>query len=142
MQIIRKLLDRKGREIWSVPPKASVYEALELMAAKRIGAVVVIDDSEVVGIFSERDYARKIILMGRASRDTRVEEIMTPKVIYADGGDTVEECMARMTAKRVRHLPVLDGGELVGVISIGDLVKSIISEQQFIIEQLEQYISG
>ncbi len=142
MQIIRKLLDRKGREIWSVPPKASVYEALELMAAKRIGAVVVIDDGEVVGIFSERDYARKIILMGRASRDTRVEEIMTPKVIYADGGDTVEECMARMTAKRVRHLPVLDGGELVGVISIGDLVKSIISEQQFIIEQLEQYISG
>jgi CBS domain-containing protein len=141
VQIIRRLLERKGYEIWSVPPEGSVYEALELMAAKRIGAVLVIRDGEVVGIFSERDYARKVILMGRASRETRVEEIMTPDVIYADGGDTIEECMARMTARRVRHLPVLDGGELVGVISIGDLVKSIISEQKFIIEQLEQYIS-
>jgi len=142
VQIIRRLLEQKGHEIWSVPPAGSVYEALELMAEKRIGAVLVIDDGEVVGIFSERDYARKVILMGRASRDTPVEDIMTSAVIYADGGDTVEECMARMTARRIRHLPVLDGGELVGVISIGDLVKSIISEQKFIIEQLEQYISG
>ncbi len=142
MTTVRQLLQKKGHEIWSVPPDASVFRAIEVMAEKGIGALLVLDKDEPVGIVSERDYARKVILKGRSSRETEVREIMTSKVVFADAGDSVEDCMARMTARRIRHLPVLDDGKLVGMISIGDLVKSIISEQQFIIEQLEQYISG
>lgn len=142
MKTIGHLLDAKGRDIWSVSPDASVLEAIELMAEKEVGALVVMEDARPVGIVSERDYARKVILKGRSSKACRVAEIMTARVIYAEPGQSVEECMALMTERRVRHLPVMDEGRLVGVISIGDLVKAIIAEQKFIIEQLEQYISG
>ncbi len=142
MKSVRQLLDAKGHDVWSIHPEASVFEAIELMATKSIGALIVIDGSKPVGIVSERDYARKVILKGRSSRQTPVREIMTTRVVYAKVDQTVEQCMALMTDKRIRHLPVMDGDDLTGVISIGDLVKSIIDEQQFIIEQLEQYISG
>mgnify|MGYP001814477748 FL=1 len=123
-------------------PDAMVYDALELMADKNVGAVLVIDAGRLVGILSERDYARKVILHGKSSKDTPIREIMTQRVVYVRPQQTAEECMALMTDKRVRHLPVLEDDQLVGVISIGDVVKSIISEQEFIIEQLERYISG
>jgi CBS domain-containing protein len=140
---VGQLLRSKGHDVWSISPDASVYEALEVMADKNIGATLVIDrGGGLVGIMSERDYARKVILRGRMSRDTRVREIMTPDVVCVGPEQTVEECMALMTAKRIRHLPVLEKGQLVGVISVGDVVKSIISEQEFTIEQLESYISG
>lgn len=142
MKSVRQLLDAKGHDVWSINPDASVFEAIELMATKSIGALIVIEEAGPVGIVSERDYARKVILKGRSSRQTPVREIMTTRVVYAKIDQTVEECMALMTEKRIRHLPVMDGNDLTGVISIGDLVKSIIDEQQFIIEQLEQYISG
>ncbi len=141
MKTVGKLLETKGRDIWSVSPDASVLEAIELMAEKEVGALVVREGAKPVGIISERDYARKVILQGRSSEATRVEEIMTKRVIYAEPRKSVEECMALMTEKRIRHLPIMDGEQLVGVISIGDLVKAIIAEQKFIIEQLEQYIS-
>lgn len=142
MQTIQRLLDRKGHEIWSVSPDASVYRAIEIMADRGVGALLVLDEDEPVGMLSERDYARKVILQGRSSRETPVREIMTTEIVFAQADETVEECMARMTRRRIRHLPVLEDGRLVGMISIGDLVKSIISEQQFLIEQLEDYISG
>ncbi len=142
MKSLRQLLDAKGHDVWSINPDASVFEAIELMATKSIGALIVIEEAGPVGIVSERDYARKVILKGRSSRQTPVREIMTTRVVYAKIDQTVEECMALMTEKRIRHLPVMDNNDLTGVISIGDLVKSIIDEQQFIIEQLEQYISG
>ena len=142
MKTIRQLLESKGRDIWSISPDATVYDAIKLMAEKGIGALMVIDNAGPVGIISERDYARKIILKGRSSRETKVRDIMTAHVIYADAGHSVEECMALMTNKRIRHLPVLDEQKLIAVISIGDLVKSIIAEQKFVIEQLESYISG
>ncbi len=142
MKSVRQLLDAKGHDVWSINPDASVFEAIELMATKSIGALIVIEEAGPVGIVSERDYARKVILKGRSSRQTPVREIMTTRVVYAKIDQTVEECMALMTEKRIRHLPVMDNNDLTGVISIGDLVKSIIDEQQFIIEQLEQYISG
>jgi CBS domain-containing protein len=119
-----------------------VYDALELMADKNVGAVLVIDADRLVGILSERDYARKVILHGKSSKDTPIREIMTQRVVYVRPEQTTEECMALMTDKRVRHLPVLEDDQVVGVISIGDVVKSIISEQGFIIDQLERYISG
>lgn len=112
------------------------------MAEKEIGALMVMSDAVPAGIISERDYARKIILKGRSSRETKVREIMTADVVYADAGHSIEECMALMTNKRIRHLPILEEGELIAVISIGDLVKSIIAEQKFVIEQLESYING
>jgi CBS domain-containing protein len=139
---VSQCLQNKGQEIWSVRSDRSVYEALELMAEKDIGALLVVDDGKLVGIFSERDYARKVILQGKSSRETLVREIMTPRVVYVHPQQTIEECMALMTEKHIRHLPVLDGERLVGVISIGDVVKAIISEQKFVIEQLEHYITG
>lgn len=142
MKRVRDILEVKGRDIWSIGPDASVYDAMKLMADKEIGALMVIEGANLVGIISERDYARKVILKGRASKSTQVKEIMTTRVVYTQPEQNIEECMAVMTEKRVRHLPVIDGGRLVGVISIGDLVKSIISEQKFIIEQLERYIRG
>ena len=142
MKTVGEILRAKGNEVWAVSPRATVYEALELMADKNIGAVLVIDNGMLVGIMSERDYARKVILKGRASRDTYVREIMTERVAYVQPSQTTEECMALMTSKRIRHLPVLEEGRLAGVISIGDVVKAIISDQGFIIEQLEHYISG
>ncbi len=141
MATVKQLLQGKGHDIWSVGPEDSVYEAIELMANKEVGALVVMDGDSLVGVLSERDYARKVVLQGRSSKGTKIKEIMTSRVAYARPEQTVEECMALMTDKRIRHLPVMDGDELLGVISIGDLVKAIIEEQQHVIEQLEQYIS-
>ncbi len=128
--------------VYTITPTASVFDALKLMAEKSIGALVVIEREQVVGIITERDYARKVILMARASKETPVRDIMTSSVMYVRSGHTSEECMVLMTENRLRHLPVMDSGKLVGIISIGDLVKDIISEQKFIIEQLEHYITG
>lgn len=139
---VKEILAGKGHNVWSIEPGASVFDAMKLMAEKGVGALIVREGERVVGVISERDYARKVILEGRSSPTTEVREIMTSHVLYAGPDHTVEECMAVMTDKRVRHLPVLDAGRLMGVISIGDLVKAIISEQQFRIEQLEKYISG
>jgi CBS domain-containing protein len=142
MSTVREILRDKGCDVWSIAPDATVYEALQRMADKNIGAMLVFDACNLVGILSERDYARKVILHGKSSRDTLVREIMTERVVYVRPEQTAEECMALMTEKRVRHLPVLEGDRVVGVVSIGDVVKSIISEQEFMIDQLERYISG
>jgi CBS domain-containing protein len=141
MITVHHLLQDK-RDAWSVSPETIVYDALKLMAEKNIGALLVLERDKLVGIFSERDYARKVILKGKSSREIMVKEIMTEEVLYVRPDQTIEECMALMTAKRIRHLPVLEGGKVVGVISIGDVVKAIISEQEFTIKQLENYITG
>jgi CBS domain-containing protein len=142
MKTVQQLLESKPHRLLSISPDTTVYDALVLMAEKDVGALVVLDGDRLAGIFSERDYARKIILHGKASRETRVSEIMTAKVVCVSTNNTTDECMALMTSRRVRHLPVLAEKKVVGVISIGDVVKEKISEQQFIIEQLEQYIMG
>lgn len=143
MKTARQVLESKpSQAIYSIPPTATVYAALQLMAEKGIGALLVIEHGEIKGILSERDYARKVILMSRTSRETLVRDIMTTAVIYVSANQSTDECMALMTQHRLRHLPVMEGEELVGMLSIGDLVKDIISEQQFIIEQLEHYITG
>lgn len=142
MTIVRNILQTKGTDIWSVGPDDTVYEALTMMAEKNIGAVLVMDKGRLAGILSERDYARKVDLLGKKAADTPVGEIMTGRVLCVNPEQTMEECMALMTDKRVRHLPVIEGGRVVGVISIGDVVKSIISHQEFLIEQLENYITG
>lgn len=139
---VRDLLESKGREVWTISPEVTVFEALEQMAARNVGALVVVEEDAVVGVFSERDYARKIILKDRTSRSTPVREIMSKKVLFVQPDQSVAECMALMTEKHNRHLPVLDGQRLVGIISIGDVVQSIISDQAFTIDQLERYISG
>jgi len=139
---VRDILQEKGREIWRVSPQTSVFDALKLMADRNIGALLVLEGEKLAGIFSERDYARKVILKGKASKDTAVSEIMTAVVVTVRPSQTVEECMELMTANRIRHLPVLDGDELAGVISIGDVVKAIISDREFTIKQLENYITG
>jgi CBS domain-containing protein len=136
------MLRVKGHDVWSISRDASVYQALELMEDKNIGAVLVMDGDSLVGILSERDYARKVDLKGRSGQNTAVDEIMTRRVVYVYPEQTAEECMALMTDKRVRHLPVIENDDVVGVISIGDVVKAIISEQEFLIEQLEHYITG
>jgi CBS domain-containing protein len=142
MRTIRQILEQKGYEVLTIDPGASVYSAIEIMADNGIGSLMVMEDNRPVGLISERDYARKVILMGRSSRDTEVREVMTTHVYCVHPEQTVEECMALMTEKRVRHLPVTEDSRLLGIVSIGDLVKSIIAEQQFIIEQLEHYICG
>lgn len=139
---VAHILEEKGADVWSVAPDATVYAALELMAERGIGALPVMEDDALVGILSERDYARKVILFERESKDTRVREIMTHKVYTVTPQDTVAECMALMTELRVRHLPVLEEGRVVGVISIGDVVLAVISEQEFMIKELEKYIKG
>ena len=136
------LKSKPHQEVYAIAPSASVFDAVKLMAEKNIGALLVMEGAEVAGILSERDYTRKIALMSRSSRETTVREIMTSAVMYVRPDQTVDECMALMTENRLRHLPVMDGKQLLGMISIGDLVKDIISEQQFIIEQLEHYIAG
>jgi CBS domain-containing protein len=141
LKTVRQILDEKGYEIWSVSPDDSVFDALKKMADKNIGALLVLDGDELVGIISERDYARKVILKGKSSMDTPVRDIMTPRVLYIRTNQSIEECMALMTDKRIRHLPVFDQDNLVGVISIGDVVKAYISHQEFVIEQLENYIT-
>jgi CBS domain-containing protein len=140
MQTIRKILSQKGNEIWSTTPGSTVYNALQIMAEKDVGALPVVDHDKLVGIFSERDYARKVILLGKSSKKTFVREIMTPHVFYATLDMTNEQGLALMSAKHIRHLPVMDGEKMIGMISIGDLVRSIMSEQKEMINQLEQYI--
>jgi len=142
MTYVEQLLKTKGNEIWSIAPRATVYEALQMMSEKDVGALLVVDKGNLVGIFSERDYARKLILKGRFSKDTTVGELMTREVLYIESQSTIEHCMALMTAKRVRHLPVLENERLIGIVTIGDVVKQIISDQEFTIQQLERYIKG
>jgi len=140
MKTIKEILQGKPQRLLSISPQATVLDALKTMADYDVGALVVLDGERLSGIFSERDYARKVILQGKASKDTAVAEIMTHKVVCVKPEQSVEECMALMTDKRIRHLPVLEDKKVIGVISIGDVVKEVISEQRFVIEQLEQYI--
>ena len=140
MKSVRQLLQAKGREVHSITPDARVFDALKLMADKDVGALVVLESGRLAGILSERDYARKVILQGKSSHDITVRDIMTAKVITVGPEQTVEECMALMTGKRIRHLPVTEGGRLAGLLSIGDLVKEVIAEQEQTIKQLESYI--
>ncbi len=142
MTIVAQLLQAKGSDIWSVTPDTSVYDAIMLMAEKGVGALLVLQGERLVGIVSERDYARKVILRGKSSKDTPVREIMTERVFYVRPEQSIEECMAIMTDRHIRHLPVLDGEQLVGIISIGDVVKATISNQEFLIQQLENYITS
>jgi CBS domain-containing protein len=142
MKTLQRVLEAKGDQVYSIGPDTSVFDALGEMLERDVGALIVLEDGKVVGIFSERDYARKIILAGKASRETAVREIMTTRVVYARPDLSLEECLALMTDKRIRHLPVMHGEELVGVVSIGDLVKGIIDDQRFLISQLESYVSG
>ena len=143
MQRVRHLLDRKGREVWSVDAEAPVLEAIRSMAEKRFGALPVTRQGKLIGVVSERDYARKVILMGRSSADTPVEQIMSSPVITVTPDDPVRRCMELMTERRIRHLPVLGpDGVMIGMISIGDLVRAVIEEQEQTIQQLEKFISG
>lgn len=139
---VASILKNKGYDIFSVPPDATVFDALKIMADKGVGALLVLDGEKLSGILSERDYARKVILLGKSSREAKVREIMSDRVLYVNPHRTAEECMALMINKRIRHLPVIDNKKLAGVISIGDVVKAVIDEKEFVIEQLEEYISG
>lgn len=134
------LLSKPSHAVHTVPPEATVREAIELMARQRIGSLLIVEGTRILGIFTERDYAHKVEVRGRTSTGTPIREVMTPDVMFVTPATTTQECMALMTDKRLRHLPVMDKGALVGLISIGDLVKEIISEQQFVIAQLESYI--
>jgi CBS domain-containing protein len=140
MKTVKEILEAKPHKVLSISPQATVLDALKAMADYEVGALVVLDGERLAGIFSERDYARKVILQGKASKDTGVHEIMTHKVVCVRPDQSVEECMALMTDKRIRHLPVLQDKKVIGVISIGDVVKEVISEQRLMIEQLEHYI--
>ncbi len=139
---VNAILDQKGNTVWSIPPDVTVFEAIQLMADKNIGAIAVAKDGKLVGMLSERDYTRKIVLAGRSSRETRVEEIMTSPAVTASPADSIVDCMRRMTERKVRHLPVVKGESMVGVISIGDLVNWTINAQAAAIEQLENYVTG
>lgn len=142
MITVRDILQGKGRDVLTIAPEATVYEALKIMADKNVGALVVLDGGSVAGIMSERDYARKVILHGKSSREIQVGEIMTSKVYYVSPTQDIHECMEEMTDKHVRHLPVLEGERLVGIVSIGDVVKAIIADQESTIKLLESYITG
>ncbi len=142
MVTVKNILDSKGRDIFSIRSDQSVLEAMKIMAEKEVGALIVLDGEKTAGIITERDYARKIILKGRSSRETQVREIMTTKVIHAQPATTVEKCRALMSEKKIRHLPVLEDGKLCGMLSIRDLMKAIIDDQQFTIEQLERFITS
>jgi CBS domain-containing protein len=142
MKLVNHLLDTKGRSVVSILPDASVFEAIKLMADEVVGSILVMDGEEMLGIVTERDYARKVILKGRSSETTRVADIMTREILTTSGSETVNQCMETMTERRIRHLPVVEDGRVVGMISIGDLVQAIITDQQEEIEHLEHYISG
>ncbi len=143
MKLVKHLLHEKGDAVWSVKPAHTVFEALELMAEKDVGAVVVLDDQGgLAGIFTERDYARKVILKGKASKETKVEDLMTRGVHCTDPDQTIAACMVLMTQHKIRHLPVMKDGRLAGIITIGDVVKAVISDQEFMINEMEKYISG
>jgi CBS domain-containing protein len=142
MRTIEQLLQVKGGDIWSIEPRATAYNALQIMAEKNVGALLVMEKEKLVGIFSERDYARKVILKDKSSKNTYVGELMTREVFYIESNSTIEESMALMTAKRIRHLPVLKNNQLIGIVTLGDVVKQIISDQKFAIRELEKYITG
>ncbi len=142
MTTVWQILQVKGRNVWSVSPDTLVYDALKLMAEKNVGALLVLDGDKLAGIFSERDYARKVILHGKSSKEIPVKDIMSSDVVTVRPQHSIEECMALMTNKRIRHLPVLEDERVIGMISIGDVVKAIISEQEYTIKQLENYITG
>jgi CBS domain-containing protein len=142
MTFVRQLLQGKPAEVWTIGPQATVYEALELLADKNIGAVPVVEDGELIGMFSERDYARKVILRGKASRETAVRELMSHPVFRVGPEETIETCMALMTTQHIRHLPVIEHGQLIGLVSIGDILKTIIANQQVLIQDLENFIVG
>ena len=142
MRTVRQLLEAKAPEVFAIGPDAPVIDAIRLMAEKRIGAVLVMQAGKLVGILSERDYARKIVLQGRSSKDTPVRDIMTAQVISVGLGDSTDHCMQLVTDKRIRHLPVLDGDHVLGVVSIGDLVKAVIEDQQLELDQLQRYIAS
>jgi len=142
MTTVRQLLDQKGRNVWSIHPDATVFDAIAKMAEKDIGSLVVMDGEELVGLITERHYARNVVLKGKTSPATPVRDIMERRVVIAQSGQTVDQCMAVMTEERVRHLPVFEGKTPIGIVSIGDLVKSIIGDQKFVIVQLERYIHG
>jgi CBS domain-containing protein len=142
MKTVREILAGKGSVIWSIQPDATVFEALQTMADNDVGALIVLDGETVAGVLSERDYARKVILHGRSSKELKVKEIMSSKVYFVKPEQNIEDCMALFTNKRVRHLPVLDNDILRGIISIGDVVKAVIAEQEFTIKHLENYITG
>jgi CBS domain-containing protein len=143
MLTVRELLERKGYDIWSISPDASVHDAVQVLDEKNVGALMVVDeDMELIGLVSERDVARKIVLREEPTKHTPVRQIMTQDVLYVTPDESIEECMAIMTDKHIRHLPVLEDDKLIGVISIGDVVKSVIGEKEFMIEQLEHYIQG
>jgi len=142
MRRVKRILEMKGHEVWSIEPSASVYDAIHLLAEKEIGALLVMTGNELVGIFSERDYARQIILKDRSSEDTKVQDIMTKEVVRVQPNDEIADCMTLMTERRFRHLPVIEDGKVIGVISIGDIVGAVIAQQQSTIDDLEKYISG
>ena len=142
MQTIKQLLETKGSDILTIDPDSTVYDAIKLMADHQVGSLLVMEKEKLLGIITERDYSRNVILKGKSSRDTPVKDIMISNILCVQPEKSVEECMALMTDKRVRHLPVVENNHVVGIISIGDLVKAIISEQKFMIEQLEHYITG
>jgi len=142
MTTVRQLLQSKGSRVWTAPPETSAYEALRIMAEHNVGAILVTRSDELLGVFSERDYARKVILQGKSSRETALSEIMSSPVASVGPDQTIQDCMTMMTEQRIRHLPVIEEGALVGLVSIGDVVKAVIAEQEFLIGQLEKYISG
>ena len=142
MTTIAQLLNTKGNQIWSVKPKATIFEALEIMSEKEIGALLVMEGEKLMGIFSERDYARNVILKGKSSKNTLVRELMTKKVFFMDSEKTINDCMAIMTIKHVRHLPVFENDKVIGIVTIGDVVSKIISEHEYTIQHLENYITG
>ena len=142
MATVKQLLESKDNNVWSISPEATVFEGLQVMAEKNIGALLVTREDKLIGIFSERDYARKVILKGKASKNTTIGELMTREVVYTTPEDSLDECMALMTAKHIRHLPILKKDKLIGLLTLGDLVKQIMSNQEFKIQELEKYISG
>ena len=141
-EFVKDLIEVKNKGVWVIEPTASVYDAIAQMADKQIGALLVTEKSKVIGIITERDYARKVVLSGKSSKNTSVSEIMTERVIFVQPEQPIEECMTLMTENRIRHLPVLENGKLIGMVSIGDIVKAVISEKDLLIDQLSNYISG